>query len=218
MSAPAITSSSSRTSSIVRAIGPDDAGERERAAARREVPGRRHAARRGLEPADAAEVRRHANRPAAVAADAARRQTRCNGGGLAAAGSAGRAIEGPWAVRPAVHRVVRLPRHQLLGDVGHAQHDGACRAGRATSGASRSRRARPSGIASPSPTEALRPTSSSDAERDAESGRSALAANPRAAESARSAARASATAPSVSSRHTHSAPDSGPRCARDGRL
>ena len=103
----------------------DDAGEGERAAARREVPGGRHAARRGLEAADAAEVRRHANRSAAVAADAACRQARGDGRGLAAARSARRAIERPRAVGAAVERVVGFPRHQLLGDVGDAEDDGA---------------------------------------------------------------------------------------------
>ena len=106
----------------------DHAGERERAAARREVAGGRHAARRGLEAADAAEVRRHANRSAAVAADAARRQARGDGRGLAAARSARRAIERPRAVGAAVERVVGLPRHQLFGDVGDAEDDGAGRA------------------------------------------------------------------------------------------
>ena len=104
---------------------PDDAGEGERAATRRKVSGRRHAAGRGLEAADAAEVRRHANRPAAVAADAARRQARGDGRRLAAARSARRAIERPRAVGAAVERVVGFPGHQLLGDVGDAKHDGA---------------------------------------------------------------------------------------------
>ena len=125
MSAPAITSSSSLDVVHRSRHRPDDAGEREGTAAGREVSGGRHAARRRLEAADAAEVRRHANRSAAVAADAAGRQARGDGRRFAAARSARRAIERPRVVRPAVERVVGLPRHELLGNVRHAEHDGA---------------------------------------------------------------------------------------------
>ena len=103
--------------------GPDDAGEREGAAAGREVARGGHAAGRRLQPANPAEVRRHADGPAAVAADAACRKPGGNCGRLAAARSSWRPIERPRASRLAVQRVVGLPRHQLLGDVGHADDD-----------------------------------------------------------------------------------------------
>ena len=60
-----------------------------------------------------------AESPAAIAADSPPLE------------SAGRARQVPGAVRAAVQRVVRLPRHQLLGDVRHAQDDRAGRAGAA---------------------------------------------------------------------------------------
>ena len=135
---------------------PDDAGEGEGTAAWREVPGRGHAARRGLEAADAAEVRRHANRSAAVAADAAGRQARRDGRGLAAARSARRAIERPRAVGAAVQRVVGFPRHELLGDVGDAQDDGAGGAEACDQRARRRRRGRRRESASRSRREGLR--------------------------------------------------------------
>ena len=125
MSGPAITATI--VSDVVHRSRhrPDDAGEREGTGAGREVSGGRHAARRRLEAADAAEVRGHANRSAAVAADAAGREARGDGRRFAAARSSRRAIERPRVVRPAVERVVRLPRHELLGSVRHADHDGA---------------------------------------------------------------------------------------------
>ena len=103
--------------------GADHAGECEGTAARREVSGRRHAARRRLQSDDPGEVRGHADGAAAVAADAAGRQPRGNRGGFAAARTARRAREVPRTVGSAVERVVGLPRHQLLGNVGDAEND-----------------------------------------------------------------------------------------------
>ena len=87
----------------------DDAGERERAAAGREVPGGRHAPRRRLEADDAAEVRGHTDRAAAVAADAAGGEPRRDRRRLAAARPARRAREVPRAVGAPVAARCRSP-------------------------------------------------------------------------------------------------------------
>src|SRR5271165_1183585 len=103
--------------------GPNHANQRERSARRGKVTGGRNAARRRLEPADAAEMCRHSNRSTAVTADAARRHPGYNRRRLAAAGAARGAFEIPWAVGAAVQQVVRLPRHQQFRRIRDSEND-----------------------------------------------------------------------------------------------
>jgi hypothetical protein len=104
----------------------DDAGERERAGARREVSRCRHASRRWLQAYDAGEVGRDADGSAAIAADATRRESGRYRRRLAAARAAGGAAGIPRVTGAPVQRVVGFPRHQVLGNVGDAEDDRAC--------------------------------------------------------------------------------------------
>ncbi len=139
----------------------DDAGEREDARARRMMPRGRHAAGGWFQTADAAEMRGHANRSAAVAADAPGRKAGSNRRGFTSAGSAGRSVEGPRTVGAAVERIVGLPGHQLLGDVGDADDDRTRGAKRVRRASHRRRRVRRRGISTPSPMAARSPQRSS---------------------------------------------------------
>ena len=128
MSAPAITSRSSWTSSMVRAIGPTTpvsangppqggkcpvAGTRPGVGLRPQMPLKCAGTR--IDPPPSLPTP-PADRPAAMAAASPPLD------------SAWRAIERPRAVGVAVERVVGFPRHELLGGVGDAQDDGAGRA------------------------------------------------------------------------------------------
>ena len=107
---------------------PDRAENRKRPHARRQMAAARNASGRGLERADAREVRRHAHRAAAVAAQSRRRQPRRNRRRLAAARSARRALQIPRIARLPVQQVRGLIGHQKLGAVGRAQNQRARRA------------------------------------------------------------------------------------------
>ena len=101
----------------------DDADQCKRPGGYGKVAGRGNSSWSWLQAADAAEVRGHANRASTVAAHSARGHARGNRCRFAAAGTAGRALQIPWAVGAAIEQVVGFPRHQKFGRVGYAQNN-----------------------------------------------------------------------------------------------
>ncbi len=87
------------------------------------MPSGRNPPGSGLESADSAEMRGDADRSAAVTAHPARRTSRRDCGRFPTTRSSSGTRQIPGIIGTPIEKIVRLPRHEQLGGVGHAQDD-----------------------------------------------------------------------------------------------